>query len=517
MTDPICPRPTCQTRRHRASLIGPMLLAGLAAGAAAQPDLDPRLRIEFELILDFDSPTPRGGEWSAFRTPGVQGDQVFFEARSRIPNPDDPNGIPQGWLGFYRYSLSAGTLTTVAEKNSPLPDGSGDVFVGGGATNDVGYGLDAGRVVFYHQYGDKGDLSGDRVAVTDLNGPLEVFAKELVTPIPGGGGLVFDTIGDVDLADGRITFSGNGPGGFGGVYVGAPGSLRPVADETMPVPGREFENFSNTTEASTGGGSVAFRDVSFASNREGVYAEIDGTLVEVVADEQPVPGLGKEFTFATFRDPVLDETGRRILLKGIPRSDAMPEGNPRGLYLYDADTNTLERIVDGSTEIPAQPGEFFFDYSSLGAAIQDDSIAFAGWQDFRPFAARAGVYLLRDGFLSKIIAPGDPLSGRVVEHAVFNREGLDGDRLAFRVRFTNDESAMFVAHLICKADLTGPGGDGVPDGTLTADDFFFYLGLFAAGDLAADLTGPGGDGIPDGALTADDFFFYLARFAAGCP
>jgi len=32
----------------------------------------------------------------------------------------------------------------------------------------------------------------------------------------------------------------------------------------------------------------------------------------------------------------------------------------------------------------------------------------------------------------------------------------------------------------CPADLTGPG-DGVPDGNLTSDDFFFYLGLFAQG------------------------------------
>jgi len=69
----------------------------------------------------------------------------------------------------------------------------------------------------------------------------------------------------------------------------------------------------------------------------------------------------------------------------------------------------------------------------------------------------------------------------------------------------------------CPPDLTGPGGDGVPDGNLTADDFFFYLGLFSAGDPQADLTGPGGDGVPDGNLTADDFFFYLGLFAAGCP
>jgi len=69
----------------------------------------------------------------------------------------------------------------------------------------------------------------------------------------------------------------------------------------------------------------------------------------------------------------------------------------------------------------------------------------------------------------------------------------------------------------CVPDLTGPGSDGVPDGILDADDFFFYLGLFAAGDSGADLTGPGGDGTPDGIIDADDFFFYLAAFAAGCP
>jgi len=68
----------------------------------------------------------------------------------------------------------------------------------------------------------------------------------------------------------------------------------------------------------------------------------------------------------------------------------------------------------------------------------------------------------------------------------------------------------------CPADLTGPGGDGVPNGELSADDFFFYLALFADADPDADLTGPGGDGVPNGELSADDFFFYLALFAEGC-
>jgi len=66
----------------------------------------------------------------------------------------------------------------------------------------------------------------------------------------------------------------------------------------------------------------------------------------------------------------------------------------------------------------------------------------------------------------------------------------------------------------CPADLTGPGGD--PDGVLDANDFFFYLDLFASGDAGADLTG-GPDGDPDGVIDANDFFEYLSLFAAGCP
>ena len=53
------------------------------------------------------------------------------------------------------------------------------------------------------------------------------------------------------------------------------------------------------------------------------------------------------------------------------------------------------------------------------------------------------------------------------------------------------------------ADLTG-------DGIVDADDFFFFLQLFAAGDPSADFNN-------DGVIDADDFFEYLGAFAAGCP
>ncbi|MEZ6232658.1 MAG: GC-type dockerin domain-anchored protein [Phycisphaerales bacterium] len=78
----------------------------------------------------------------------------------------------------------------------------------------------------------------------------------------------------------------------------------------------------------------------------------------------------------------------------------------------------------------------------------------------------------------------------------------------------------------CEPDLTtgaiaGVPGYGVPNGVLNNDDFFYYLAIFAANDLAADLTtgaiaGQPGYGVPNGIINNDDFFYYLALFAAGC-
>ncbi|MEZ6235477.1 MAG: GC-type dockerin domain-anchored protein [Phycisphaerales bacterium] len=98
--------------------------------------------------------------------------------------------------------------------------------------------------------------------------------------------------------------------------------------------------------------------------------------------------------------------------------------------------------------------------------------------------------------------------------------GLDPSRRTFLLR-------PLVPVFDCPADLTTAAspmapGFAVPDGTLTNEDFFYYLLQFNEQNLAAaDLTTtaiPGGPGygVPDGVLSNEDFFYYLAIFAAGC-
>lgn len=92
---------------------------------------------------------------------------------------------------------------------------------------------------------------------------------------------------------------------------------------------------------------------------------------------------------------------------------------------------------------------------------------------------------------------------------------------------TNTNGIPDECETLCDADLTGSTDPndpsyGIPDGALDANDFFYYLDQFAAGNLGvADLTGSNDPnnpafGVPDGILDASDFFFYLTLFAQGC-
>jgi len=119
-----------------------------------------------------------------------------------------------------------------------------------------------------------------------------------------------------------------------------------------------------------------------------------------------------------------------------------------------------------------------------------------------------------------------------LEHHFTTQTGSHGWHELTLVAFEDSGNVDVTTHPFfvdrCAADLTGSAdpnnpGFGVKDGLLDANDFFYYLDRFAAGDLTvADLTGSvdpndPGFGTPDGALDASDFFFYLSLFAQGCP
>ncbi len=128
----------------------------------------------------------------------------------------------------------------------------------------------------------------------------------------------------------------------------------------------------------------------------------------------------------------------------------------------------------------------------------------AGWKD---------TVQARPGQITRVIASFEDYNGLFAYHC--------------HILEHEDHEMMRQFRTTCPADFTGSGNPndpdyGVPNDIVDADDFFFFLDLFAAGDERADLTGSGNPndpayGLPNGVIDADDFFFFLDLFVQGCP
>jgi len=169
--------------------------------------------------------------------------------------------------------------------------------------------------------------------------------------------------------------------------------------------------------------------------------------------------------------------------------------------------NLVESAIDhsniaGVTDTDAMGAESVT--TGIEFSVDLDELGWDGSSDIKVVA------MIQNGghdFMSNQVVGGLPAgTGDLGSTAAVNFADIDGEQFALVTTGGADP---------CPADLTG-GPDGGPDGVLDANDFFFYLGLFADGDPAADLTGAP-DGGPDGIIDANDFFQYLSLFAAGCP
>lgn len=145
------------------------------------------------------------------------------------------------------------------------------------------------------------------------------------------------------------------------------------------------------------------------------------------------------------------------------------------------------------------------------------------------FSGRVHAFL-HDGFvmrdLNDLIPPGS--GWELISAEAINDRGeivgqglFEGRRRAFMLVPCADCGPR------CLADLTGASDPnhpayGIPDGSLDAADFFYFLDQFVAGNAArVDFTGSSDPsdpnyGDPDGVLDIDDFFYFLDRFVEGC-
>jgi hypothetical protein len=230
-------------------------------------------------VADRGTPIPGGtGNFTFFDSPSLDGDNIAFSAYN-----DDfsQQGV---------FTNAGGSLHVVADRNTPIPGGTGNF------TSLDGVSLDAGSVAF------RGFGSGSQRGIyTDAGGTLHAVANTS-TPNPSGTGN-FTSFGNPSLDGGNVAFRGLG-GGSQGIYTDAGGALRAVASTSTAIPGGtgNFTDFGIETP-SLDGGDVAFVGNGF-SGQQGIYTDAGGAL-RVVADKSTAIPSGTG-NFIELRLPSMD-------------------------------------------------------------------------------------------------------------------------------------------------------------------------------------------------------------------
>jgi hypothetical protein len=288
---------------------------------------------EFSLtkVADFNTAIPNGtGNFTTFLNgPLVSGKHLAFWGKGR-----------SGQQGFYLFD--GHTLRRVADKSTPIPDGTGNF------TEFYWLAL-SGTNVLFGASGSSGHGSISQ-GLYLFDGTALRRVADTSTPIPDGTGNFKYLYGNA-ISGRRVAFLGVHPSGQAGIYLFDGGTLSRIADTTMPLP-NGTGNFSNL-----GMPLISDDHVAFVAGG-GIYL-FDGHTVRQVADQStPIPnGTG---TFANrFHIPMI--SGDNVLISYVAPC-ALPECDPdadrghewppfRGAYLFNG--STLSRVADNlNTPIP---------------------------------------------------------------------------------------------------------------------------------------------------------------------
>ena len=158
-----------------------------------------------------------------------------------------------GQEGIYLFNGSA--LSRVADKNTAIPNGTGNFTSFGGPL------LSGANVAFF------ADGSSGQEGFYLFNGSALSRVADLNTTIPNGTGN-FTGFGLLALSGGNVTFHGVGSSGQGGIYLFNGSALSRVADKNTAIP-NGTGNFTGFGDPVLSGGNVAFFAVG--SSQEGIY------------------------------------------------------------------------------------------------------------------------------------------------------------------------------------------------------------------------------------------------------
>jgi hypothetical protein len=179
-------------------------------------------------------------------------------------------------------------------------------------------------------------------------------------------------------------------------------------------------------------------------------------------------------------------------------------GNSNGLWVLAGNTSAADPfsdnviVLNGQRVVVREGDPVDIDGNGL---FDDDAFIGRGNEAFSSFAPN-------DLFLT------DDMQMYFIAHL---RDGAGNDL----GEFGTGGDAFLRLDVSCPADITGPAGDGIPDGNVDALDYLLVIGQWGSpctvGGCEADFTGP--RGVPDGSVDSLDFLALIAQWGSpgNCP
>lgn len=343
-----------------------------------------------DVVADLSTPLPGGtGTFSAFGNPWIYHGMVVFWGA----------GSQEGEEGI--YTTAGGTLRVVADTTTPVPNGGGNFtgFDGGFSIFPTGQtcfpSLDYGKIVFC------GTSSGQEGIYLEDHGTLSTVA-DLNTPIPGGSG-TFTLLGGSTIAaqieNDKIVFRGLGTDNQQGLYSHANGVLSVVVDQSFNVltsaPATPFQHINSNFAGQGFGLSNGF--VSFLAAvepsdeplpRSGIFTTLGGAVSKVIGNDGDVIlgetvfgvgtyGHGIDGSMVTFNVRQFGEDGPAnfVAVSALPEITIQGDNpaivtvgdpyNDAGALAFDQGDGDLSSsiVVTGLPIDTSVPGSFFVTYS----------------------------------------------------------------------------------------------------------------------------------------------------------
>ena len=337
------------------------------------------------------------------------------------------------------YLLDGGNLSKVADQNTAVP-GKSENFtefdfpvISGNSVAFAALGPGARQGIYLFAGATLRTVADQDTVIPDGTGTFTSFAG-----IPAG----FDD-GPV-ISGSNVAFFASGSGG-GGIYLFNGSSLVRVVDRNTPIPPGGVGNFAGFGPVAISGDNVVFEGSGTAFGQPGIYL-FDRTALGRVADTTtPIPGGTGHFVLFE-GSPVIN--GNQVAFKGVGSN------GQRGIYLFDG--STLDRVADTSTTVPEGTDTFAdFRFPVIGAG----GLAFLGISEDQ----REGIYLFNGTTLVKAADTSTLVPGGPGHFTDFRGPTIGDGIVAFSAQGSSGEQGIYVFNgttlsVVADTKTTAPGG-----------------------------------------------------------